>query len=661
MLSYLPSQALADILAFDIVTAVKACDLCHIKKIRCDAKKPVCSHCEVYKAQCVYTPHIKRRRKEIKIQASSGSDNHVPAHTAEVVTTQGTSSGLGIGLTGPDGASGPDLLPLPLPSGVVANNSSSGSTPPPPTPNLGLPPLQELYPRLQDFFFNYNSILPLFDQAVILHQISTRPTDPLVTAAVYAILALAYQHRATAQPPLNPPFDQSTCLVNAQSLLSSVTDTASQSHDEDLLTLQTTLSLIILHQGTRHSHLTPQTISNLLGAAVKLVHKLSLHQSRATSLFPLSTALQRTRAFWVTYILDRDISLRGHVPYLLQDHDHDISLPSPSPTIILTKSGFGSSSIDIFLCKIRLAQIQGRIYQSLYSVRAQSLPEEAKHKKMDELHYMLSQWFVTTIPDELRPERVNKGGNPGGGQGLRQLVAMYFTYLNCVQHMYKVGTHEGEWVARLVRYSQKIVEGIPTGGTGMGSGMGGMGGGGNVGLLTPTPSLSPEPATPATENWEVVVTVARECAGLFGLVDIDDYAMIWNISCIYMSAALTLVANALTVSEHGVDAHEETDTQIINSSLAMLERSVAEDPSWTALATMLDASSELSCRAKIARARFALSRPGRGVESPALAWLEAEARRSAGHSAITLVQAFSMAADKPLVTRMWAAGVGAAV
>ncbi|KAH8897905.1 hypothetical protein GQ53DRAFT_742761 [Thozetella sp. PMI_491] len=46
----------------------KACDLCHIKKIRCDAKKPTCSHCVVYGAQCAYTPHIKRRRKEVRVQ-----------------------------------------------------------------------------------------------------------------------------------------------------------------------------------------------------------------------------------------------------------------------------------------------------------------------------------------------------------------------------------------------------------------------------------------------------------------------------------------------------------------------------------------------------------------------------------------------------------------
>lgn len=47
----------------------QACDLCHIKKIKCDNNKPKCSHCIVYKAECKYTPHIqKRRRKENKVQ-----------------------------------------------------------------------------------------------------------------------------------------------------------------------------------------------------------------------------------------------------------------------------------------------------------------------------------------------------------------------------------------------------------------------------------------------------------------------------------------------------------------------------------------------------------------------------------------------------------------
>jgi hypothetical protein len=51
-----------------MLSMTKACDLCHIKKIRCDARRPTCSHCVVYDSQCTYTPHIKRRRKEVQIQ-----------------------------------------------------------------------------------------------------------------------------------------------------------------------------------------------------------------------------------------------------------------------------------------------------------------------------------------------------------------------------------------------------------------------------------------------------------------------------------------------------------------------------------------------------------------------------------------------------------------
>jgi hypothetical protein len=71
---------------------------------------------------------------------------------------------------------------------------------------------------------------------------------------------------------------------------------------------------------------------------------------------------------------------------------------------------------------------------------------------------------------------------------------------------------------------------------------------------------------------------------------------------------------------------------------------------------MYAAYAELSCRARLAGARFALGRAGPMAAS--IAWLEEGARRSAGHSALALVEAFTSAEEKPLSTRLWRAAEG---
>jgi hypothetical protein len=112
-----------------------------------------------------------------------------------------------------------------------------------------------------------------------------------------------------------------------------------------------------------------------------------------------------------------------------------------------------------------------------------------------------------------------------------------------------------------------------------------------------------------------------------------------------------LIANTLTVSEHGVDSNSDADMQLVTEVLAFLQRGATEMPDWDILRKMHEACAELSCRARIAGARFALGRPG--LKPTSIAWLESGARQSAGQSALTLVEAFTRAEQKPIATRLW--------
>lgn len=121
-----------------------------------------------------------------------------------------------------------------------------------------------------------------------------------------------------------------------------------------------------------------------------------------------------------------------------------------------------------------------------------------------------------------------------------------------------------------------------------------------------------------------------------------------------MSATIVLIANILTVSEHGHESEVAVDEKFVEEALAFLQWSTSKMPDWTTFHKLYAACGELSCRARVARAKFALGRPG--PKPASVLWLEEQASRSAGHSALALVAAFTTAEEKPLTSRLWRAG-----
>ena len=120
-----------------------------------------------------------------------------------------------------------------------------------------------------------------------------------------------------------------------------------------------------------------------------------------------------------------------------------------------------------------------------------------------------------------------------------------------------------------------------------------------------------------------------------------------------MSAALVLIANILTVSEHGREKEADDDAELVAEAVEVLARASKQMIGWTTLRRLHAAFAELACRARVARARVLVDRPH---GSSPLAWLEQEARRSASHSAVALVAAFTSAEEKPLTTRLGLTG-----
>lgn len=109
----------------------------------------------------------------------------------------------------------------------------------------------------------------------------------------------------------------------------------------------------------------------------------------------------------------------------------------------------------------------------------------------------------------------------------------------------------------------------------------------------------------------------------------------------------------LTVAEHERLSDADEDERLVTKAVAFLARVAAAMPEWETPRKLHAACKELSCRARIARSRFALAQPGSGAKPASMAWLEDAARQSAGHSAVALVEAFTSAGVKPAAERLW--------
>lgn len=303
----------------------------------------------------------------------------------------------------------------------------------------GLPPLGDVRPVIRDYFDNLNSITPIFDRNTFMRMLdeSNRSNNqsPVVRAAVNVILALTIQYRATDHSSISSS-DQATCLSNARSLINDIT-----TWNQDLLTLQVLLALVMLYLGVPHSGLV--TAGSLMGSAIKLAHKLRLHQSKTNALFDAGTSLQRTRVFWIVYVLDRSISSRTCDPPLQQETDHNVAIPSSmegSGLVRFTTECGAEICLDLFQSWIRLARIQGIIYEQLYSVRAEAQPADTKQGKSEGIYKMLKEWLAT-IPEELCPDKL-AAVTPK--PAVRQLVALYFTCLSCFLQAHRVCSHDAE-------------------------------------------------------------------------------------------------------------------------------------------------------------------------------------------------------------------------
>lgn len=156
--------------------------------------------------------------------------------------------------------------------------------------------------------------------------------------------------------------------------------------------------------------------------AVKLVYKLGFHKMFGESV----------KSVWVAYIIDRDLSLLTGEPYLMQEHDID-----PSVTDLSDEDGGilcsedNSLRFEIFKFRARLATIQGKLFDLVYSFRASKLSFYQRETVADRLDDMLEKWVEST-PEPFRGDTI-PGFSHAQMRFVRQLHVTYYHCIFCIR------------------------------------------------------------------------------------------------------------------------------------------------------------------------------------------------------------------------------------
>ncbi|RFU81406.1 fungal transcription factor regulatory middle homology region [Trichoderma arundinaceum] len=258
------------------------------------------------------------------------------------------------------------------------------------------------------FLSNLNSVLPLFHAGTFLRLVgdcyshTPRQRDPVAWAAINVVLALASQQ-------ILPPADDGTgdrmkqtteYLNRAQSVISAV-----MLSETRLLNIQTLVGMVMVLQSAHD----PTQPLILIAATLRLAHKIGL-QNRATSAhLSFEERRQHAYVFWLAYILDKDLSLRAQQPFIQSDDDIDLDLPDCLPvdhdgngsTAGLVITADGNARMNYFLARVQLANIEGGVYNCIYSTRAAKYSPEERLAAANSILLAHEKWQAG-IPPEFR-------------------------------------------------------------------------------------------------------------------------------------------------------------------------------------------------------------------------------------------------------------------
>ncbi|CAJ2499798.1 Uu.00g026510.m01.CDS01 [Anthostomella pinea] len=402
-------------------------------------------------------------------------------------------------------------------------------------PTTEFPPLQEVMLIIEHYLATFNTVFPLFHPSTLLQTVkswyqSPHSRSPVTWALINVVLALA--HHTSNPGGRIPAGNTATYLHNAQSVLTEVT-----MRDIDLVNVQVLLGLVMLFWTA--DDMGPALM--LISTALRLAHQCRLHTRRGSEHLSPSLTRQRDRVFWMAYILDRDISLDCRLPPVQVDSDTDLDLPPSEADGDLAGFIFTPDvgiKMNYFRARVELAQIQGKVYDCIYSVSAQNSNLEERAQNVARITHMLDHWSSRILP-EFRVTTLTQSGFP---ELSRYFCTLYSIRLSCRAQISFASAsdsfHYSGWIERLKVFGGEVAAGQVV-------------------------STAPVP-----QGWQELTQAAREYMLLFQTVTpLNTFFIRMNL-CAYNSSLIALIANRI------FDAHHtpvEADRQITKAAMENLE------------------------------------------------------------------------------------------
>lgn len=243
-------------------------------------------------------------------------------------------------------------------------------------------------------FQGFYTAYPLFNKArfiSLLDSIGIGVYDPGRWACLNIVLALASQFQYGPVQDVKEDAESWNYFKNAYAVVGQL-----MTMHVTLWSLQALLGMAIVIQGTP----VQGPVSLLISAAIKLAHRMGLHQRCLDPSLSPAEIEERKVVFWIAYSFDKDLSLQMGQPSTQDDDDMDVDFPSEIDASSIHPDE--SASIKLLNFRARLAVIQGQIYKRLYSMKAIKQPVVERVAAARELEGMLHSWRANVPAECLR-------------------------------------------------------------------------------------------------------------------------------------------------------------------------------------------------------------------------------------------------------------------
>lgn len=299
---------------------------------------------------------------------------------------------------------------------------------------IPLPPKSQVESMFEIAFDEINYVLPLFDAQVLNNLLQGHYADPVASpgkdparwAMINSALAVAIQLRS-APNSRSEMTKLSWCFFkNAFSVYSAIS-----LRGTSVLALEALLAMAIFMQGTNDT----RTTSLLVCTAARLSLALGLHQESYVSGLDSATKERIRRAFWISFILDKDIPILTGSPSTYDDNVASLHFCDPIVTALSGIQFNPKTNLPsvLFRCRVELAAIAHIIQKDLRLELLSNQDQSSLQGVVGELDRRLEEW-KENLPSDLRPGYITWPETPPMAR--ESIISLHFSYYQALITIY---------------------------------------------------------------------------------------------------------------------------------------------------------------------------------------------------------------------------------